>query len=128
MPCAVGDESVGASEPQHVVCAAEYEMQTVAVARTCDVAERSVGVEWTLLYLGHALVGASPEVAPAVAEHRPHYVVGYGASRARVVQSMAHGICYLVIYEHSVVCACIYVVAVQCKRLDGVASERRYGP
>ena len=77
MSSAVGDESVGSAEPQHVAGTAEYEVQAVAVARMGDVAERSVGIEWTTLYLGHALVGACPKVAPAVVVHRPHDVVGY---------------------------------------------------
>ena len=43
------------------------------------------------------------------------------------MQGVAYMVRHLIIYEHSVVGACIYVVAVQCERLDGVAHERRYG-
>ena len=43
------------------------------------------------------------------------------------MQGMAHVVCHLIIYEHSVVGACIYIIVVHGKRLDGVARERRYG-
>ena len=43
------------------------------------------------------------------------------------MQGVAYMVRHLIIYKHSVVGACIYIIVVHGKRLDGVARERRYG-
>ena len=120
---AVSNESVGASEPKSAVCAAMYQMKAVALARIGDVAQLSVVKELALSQARHAQIGASPKVSPSVAEHSPHNVVGYGARRARVVQSVCHLARHLIIYVQSVVGAGVYIVGMSGERLHRIAVQ-----
>ena len=120
----VSDQSVGATEPHPAVRATIDEMQAVAFARIGQVAKRYVVIKAAFPQVGHALVGASPKIAPSVREDSPHDVVGDGVRRTRVVQSMLNGLVLLIVYIQTVVRTGIYKTCVCRERLHRIARQR----
>ena len=99
-------------------------MQAVAFTRIGQVAKRYVVIKATFPQVGHALVGASPKIAPSVREDSPHDVVGNGVRRTRVVQGMPYGLVLLIVYIQTVVRTGIYKTCVYRKRLHRIARQR----